>query len=891
MTQDLSRSYQSLADSLRRGKSQGASVVFQELVAAVPSLEEMGREVGRLLAAVLDDFHVSEVNGFVMWLRNHPAEDVAVPALEFVQPELAEIKEWSKTLRDIASERQARDLRATVRSRDVSKATEMACEVIKGGATEAARRDLARRVGAILGSLDHDAQRVDQVMKNLERHPAAAGLDQASLAVLHETRRETQRNLTLSEMGQREMQWNRVHTESVVQLTRSLPGRMVVSEPTQEEEDRFYRSIHALIAAYYLTESVCDFLDVMRIVREFCPTDPRKTGPVEGVEDIAFLALNPAGKLVSVRALRRLGEKSRLADTVLTAAKRLDDPKAIGIALHVMGGLANPKFFDHLNAALNDKKLARFREVALDAIGRIGDPHSVKVLFDRLSAICKVRILDPPARERIMDCVAALGRVARHPKTSDSERNAIVLKTFKTLPKDHSLARAAVGRLCAYNPAGLSPECRRIAIGHLVDGLWTQDPRTKLDRGKEGETTELGFRQEIVDILVSMGNGCLDMLLAEAEQRPLHYSGAYLALGEALGRIGDERALPFLQKLLLSTLTTNESAIPEHLRETYFDAARGAYVPLTRDKVAHALTYAIHRRCGESGKAFLSDMADRFRTGTLESPGSETMGLLGEALIGKGESLGETEGLGEELGGGPGGAAGPAKRPREDEPLESLIRQIRGRVFFGTTTRKRVAAIQEAAARGAFEAISPLCRLLGSDKPALRGAAEAALAKIARPGGPAAKFRPAVFEILEVLRKASGSRAKAIARFIVRLRPDRDPLNSLLMQFLRTEKNEKMKKKLADVFRLSHAETEAAVSAAGGPVLAAAEGVEDEEGGPSRPAAGGDASAASPESLRPGARTMAAHNILALRREYYQERKAWIAGGKQGPEPKRPPGI
>jgi len=881
-----------LADSLRRGKSQGAAAEFQELVAAVPSLEGMGREVGRLLAAVLDDFHVSEVSGFVMWLRNHPAEDVAVPATKSVEPELVEIREWSKTLRDIASEREARDLRATVRSRDVSKATEMAREIIKAGATGAARRDLARRVGAILGSLDHDAQRVDQVIANLERHPAAAGLDQASLAVLHETRRETQKNLTLSEMGQREMQWNRIHIESVVQLTRALPGRMVVSEPTKEEEDRFYRSIHALIAAYYQNENVCDFLDVMSIVREFCPTDPRKTGPVEGVEDVAFLALNPSGKLVSVRALRRLGEKSRLADTVLTCAKGLGDPGAIGIALHVMGGLANPTFFDYLNTALKDKKLARFREVAVDAIGRMGDAHSVEVLFDQLSASCKLRVLDPPARRRILDCVAALGRVARHPKTSNPERNAIVLRTFKTLPKDNSLARAAAGHLCAYNPAGLSPECRRIAISHLVDGLWAQDPRTKLDRGREGETTELGFRQEIVDILVSMGDACLDALLAEAEQRPLRYSGAYLALGEVLGKIGDERALPFLQKLLLSTLTTNENTIPEHLRETYFDVARSEYVPLTRDKVAHALTYAIHRRCGESGRAFLSDVAERFRTGTLESPGSETMGLLGEALIGRGESLGERGGLDREMGGGPGGAASPAKkRPHEDKPLENLIRQIRGRIVFGTTIGKRVAAIQEVAARGAPEAISPLCRLLSSGKPALRGAAEAALAKIVRPGGPAAKFRPAVFEVLEVLRKASGSRAKAVTNFIVRLHPDRDPLKSLLMQFLRTEENEKMKKKLADVFRLSHAETEAALSAAGGAAQAAAEGAENEEGGPSRPGAGRDASAVSPESLPPGARTMAAHNVLALRRGYYKERQAWIAGGKQGPEPKRPPGT
>jgi len=65
-----------------------------------------------------------------------------------------------------------------------------------------------------------------------------------------------------------------------------------------------------MVDAYFRDADVLDFNDVARILQEFSPADERATGPVEGVEDAAFLRMGAPDRVTAVRALRRLGERN-----------------------------------------------------------------------------------------------------------------------------------------------------------------------------------------------------------------------------------------------------------------------------------------------------------------------------------------------------------------------------------------------------------------------------------------------------------------------------------------------------------------------------------------------------------------------------------------------------
>jgi len=883
-----------LEHALCHGKAPAAAAAFQDIVGLSEDLYAAGETVGNLLARLLDEFYVGPIAGFLAWLGKHPAEEIAGTASAKVEGGLKEIQQWRRTLRDVHHERITRDLLTQVRSRDLGAATQTALHILKdaAGNSEAGLR-LARQVGAILGSLPHDRPRAEKVLEEVGNRLRSVGLEAAHRQAMFETFKTAQTNVSLAEIGQQEMQWNRMHTDAVVELMRRLPGPGSVGEPGPAEEERFYSAVHAVVAAYMCDAETLEFRDVARLLREFCPTDERATGPVEGVEDVAFRRMGGADRLTSVRAMRRLGEKEKLVELVLQLAKGSMDDKAEENLVWLMGGLGNPAFYPFLLRVLDEKRPPRVIDAAVDALGRVGDARSLKALAHLLSRYAKASVTDPPTMRRMTTVIAALGRISRHPKTPPAQRNEIVLQAFHALPNHRGLARVALQHLCAYNPAGLSPEAQKIAVGFIVDNLWTQDTRSKLAKGDPRQRTELGFREEVVDILINMGPGCLPALLEKAERHVLKYSGAYWAMADALAKIGSPQALPLLRKMVLNTLRTDESTIPEHLRETYYDAAKDQFVPLSRDRVAYALLYAVRRTCGAPGTAFLRDLVRQVQSGEYDSPGPETTTFLGGLAVGGTATTPDVRAASaEDWGGGDFGKtsgteavpdAGPTARPREKEPLTSLLKDIRGKGLFGVKMARRVSAIQETGARRDPEAIGALCEAFDSQERILKAAAETALQSIVAPHLPEPVLRRAVYRMLEELRGAPRSRVQGITQFLARLHPERDPLKSMLLRFVQTESDEKIKREIAEVFRRAKG------SPAGqGIAQPAPDGEEAEEN-----TLGVSPNGETP--LKPGAPRdapkLTPSEILELKREYFTARKAWIASGKRGPEPQPPKGI
>jgi hypothetical protein len=915
------------AQALRAGRAQAATGAFNDLVAGAADPAALGGQLRLLLVALFDGFYVPQIATMMPWLIGHPAAEITGPAVRALQPRLEEAEEWRRTLVSIAAERHGRDLRALVRSRDVTAATAVAKAMLGEARTPEHRFVAARQMGVILGSLGTDRARCEQMLNAIEKDLAGISYEPAHFATLRQTYDQTLNSLSLTEMGMHERQWDRVLTQAIVDLMRRLPGRAsTTARPGAEEEQRFHSALHAAVAGFFLGDTANEpaadrsarFLDLARVLREFCPVEARATGPVEGVEDVAFQRMSPTDRLVAVRVLRRLGMAPKLVETVATVARFCPAGRPTEILLTVMGGLSSESFLPQLAAALQDRHLAKMHDNIVEALGRIGGPRSREVLVQVLVELLGSRVFDPPLRVRIGICLAALGRIARHPDTSAAERNTIVLQAMKALPEDRALGRAALEQFFSWNPGALSPEAKNLAVRFAVDSLWTVEAHSRIARGNANQKTELGTREPLCNMLIAMGPAILPALVEAADRHALRYSGGILALAEVLTKIGDASTLPLLGKLLNLALRTDEGAIPDHLRESFFDGASNEFRPLSRDKVIHGLIYAIHETGGPAGLHVLRQLANRIRSGEFDSPGEETMTLLARILVeepagshftseglpaGGADVGGLAEpavSLEEELSGravfgekAAPAVGGPERRAREGEDIESLIKAIRSRGVFSSKVEQRISAIQEAAARGAVEAVPVLCETLEAKEKMLAAAAETALFQIVLPRDPdQRRYRDGLYSLLEAMRGAAGRKVKLVSLVIDRLQPEREPTRSLLLRYIDVEPEARLKKDAADIFRIANERLARSGRSMDLNISAATPGGAHQA--LAKPDGVWEATAA-PLPGGPGAVTASKgfgkKDPLTLKREYFAARQAWAAGGKKTPEPPRPEGV
>jgi hypothetical protein len=531
----------------------------------------------------------------------------------------------------VASERVAREIRTQVRARDLNLATKLAMRFLSDIRDESQREGRIRQLGIILGSMVQDRPRSEAVVAQLGKQFRSIGYTSEHLDRLQETLATTHSRMSLTEMGEQERQWTLLFNEAVVTLVRRLPGPGGPASPQHADEQRFFDALRSVVAACFLNaehqeleESDACFVDLARILREFCPAEERPTGTIEGIEAVAFLRLPPADKLISVRAIRRLGQNLRFCKALLhTTERHRNRAREFEILLTLMGGLSNPVFTPCMAQVLEDESLKRLHDTIVESLGRIGDVRCLGAIQRLFASLCQARVIDPPTRTRLAGCLASLGRIARHPSTTEEQRNQIVGQVFKTLPSDRPTSRIAIQTLCGWNPGGLSADVRRLIGPRAMDILWTVDAHSKLARGNLAQKTELGSREQVATVLINMGTANLPLLIEEAEKRVIQYSGAYLALAEILTRIGDLHALPLLQKMLLITLKTDESATPEHLRESYFDAATNEFKPLSRDKIAHAIVFAIDKTGGPEGLRILDHFTQRIKSREFDPPAAK----------------------------------------------------------------------------------------------------------------------------------------------------------------------------------------------------------------------------------------------------------------------------
>lgn len=857
----LKSALQDLDRCLVKGET-GAALALVGNLAEKMGPEEGGKHLGRLLKERLDQFYVAEVYRLANAFSDQFSEALIQRALAFPKAHWQRIKNWRGLLKELHGESQARQVRGLVRHRKLDEAAGLCVNLLKN-AEAGSRIPLARQIGAILGSMIADRARAEKTLENVEKQINRLSLGTETAEALQGTFAETQKNVSLSQLEQQEQQWNRMHTEVVVQLIRKLPGAGATGPPSQEEEDRFYLELHAFFCAFFLDAKHLRFADAARVVQEFCPLDPRAVGPVEGVEDVAFLRISENGRIASVRALRRLGEKERLAKALADFSGKSDGGLQKKFLIRLMGGLANGHFRPILEKMLHSGDSKELWGELVDALGRVGDAKSCQLLQKHFQALAKKKPLDPPVVRNLSVVLAALGRIARHPKTPAESRNAIVRFVLEHLPQNSEIKRLALGHLFRVDPEEMELELRLAGARMATHLLWMPDPKTQLDRGNPNQRTELGFREELTDILIALGNPVLPAVLETAETHLMQYCGAFWAVGETLTQIGDPSMTSLVEKMVTVALKTDESALPESRKETFFDAAQENFVALGKDKVVHSLLYALKEKGGETGQAALAEIARQVADRDLPNPGGEAASFLGEMLIQNRDKPKASKSLQDRIN----SSGSQAPRPRQKDSVKELQKDARGKGLFGVKMEKRISAIQELGARCDLEALPTLCGVLNDKDKMAAKAAETALRHYLKPSRGDNFLRRALFEILEQMREASKPGARAIQEFLARAKPNKDPLNTLLMRTMKTEKDERFKRKIGEIFAIAQNSP------------AARAGLRDE----ANPDLGDE------EALNEMAQKQ--QERLQMKRDYLAARRAWIAGGKKTAEPKPPPDL
>jgi len=786
--------------------------------------------------------------------------------------------EWRQRLVGLRRERLARELRVAIRSKRLREAGRCINEMAAmAGESVEGRSALVGYLASTMGTLDHDQDKVDSLIGSIDSSPAKYGLSGAEVGDLREARNRQFAALQGMALEGREREFTRVITQAIVDLRNKLTLEMAVGEPTEEETAKLFHELHGIFRAVAMTGSAEFLIDATQILVEITPRDPRAVGPAVEGEERLFLNLNPRQKLCCVRALRRIGDVGRIRNLYLKFAESANAKAYLISVVEIMGGLGCKEFSSFVLKIYRDRSVADPRFSCVDALGRLEDEAATAVLSGRISSLLRARPFDPPKRREAEAILSALGRIARNPSVSPARRGEIVSSVIDDIPEsDSQMGFCAVRDFFSLATDTLDIGLIDWAMSRIVFAMWGQDQRPEFARGGEGQEADLGFRHEMVGLATRMGERGLQPFLNAVQPYAGKYSGAFYAVAEVLERVGNETALPLLQTMTLNALMADDNQGSKYFKETYFDPADQQLKPLGRDKVVHALLHATVAKGGEMGVGHVVDLARQARAKQLEVPGDQTASYLMQILMEHGSEVDARASLAEE---DPNSisatVAAAADNPLAGAHIDEVIDALKPRLLMGKARRsKRIQAIQEIARRRSVDGIEPLVAIVGDKDSIINSAAATALLNFGGPGAKESTLRFLGAALIDRLGKAKSENRSAVRNLLLRLDPAREPFSSMLEQEFEMKPEGALKAELSNILRQSAAD---AKRKEGDPlsteeILVASNGRE----GPDDEA--GDETTPEPSGI----------DGLDARRQYFMARKAWLSGGKKGPEPKPP---
>jgi len=869
---------ESLEHFLRQSKFEPSCHLILQL-AAQEGTSPAAQTAAQSLDRLLDQFAIEPVVRFYAEMEGNLPSDLADVIKDKIGRRVAVIQDWSNKVTLIARERQARELRAAVRARDLDEAERCVMAILLPGGHGHPDRSLVQYVGSVLGSIEHGQREAEQLIARLRSGEHHLKLSEEMVEWMDGARGERQRGAAQGRFEFTEAAFVRDLNTLTVELKGWLPNPRVAGLPTEEHIAQFYQALHAVVASVFLTGDTSRWVDATLVLVEYCPRELSVAGKRSGVEERAYMTLTPTARRTVFEAFGRLGRNEEVAKSYLDFARSVEDERLIRSAVEVMGAMRSKAFFPWLRTIFEGEKRANVRGAVMVAASNYADGDSAEFLLKALGdsirrGTRRGLIPEGPERREVVEALFALGRLVRSPRMDPGGRNEVLKRATGLVPAKDLRLLHQLAYQCFCTPCeGWDAQLRDWAVGTLARSLWLGDMTPDFAPGDDRQSSIVGSRGPTVQALVAIGREGIPALLRACEDSGLRYGGPYVALAEVLGQIGDPRAFDLLERLLANALLFESSERTKYQAEKYYDATEGVRKELTNDQVVAALLFAVERIGGEQADMILVRAYTQIRAPDATVPGPETDALLDKIharLVRDGRWNELVRHAGERR------IERPSERDEaaEREAAAHAIKVLQSRFFLtGGRRARKISAIQTLASQRHLEALPLIVSHLEDSDALVRSAAETALGEYAWAASNEAIQRALIYALLEGLRSRNDATRAAVRTILKRLGPHREPLLSKLRTISQLDTDALLR---AEASRLLREGMEPdAVEALGTPAEALeAETTESPE--------------ADQSSVAQAARRRDLETALRQKREYLLARQAWIRGGKKGPPPAPP---
>ena len=853
--------------SLTRGDTAGALSLVQKAVSVSGSTpQDIGDIIGRAAVYAYDDFSVQPVEEFFNTLPALLTEATLATFKSRLEPHVSLTHEWKKKLEDVFMERAGRELSNAVRAGSIETALRMCNYLFSMEKSRDGKMRMASILGNILGTVETRQDEVKNLIQKLRHIAPSWDVSEEAIAHVEKTSQERLALMYKTQVENRGVQWYRILTTTTAEMKRYLPLSTTIGEPGKEDIEKIRNLIRSLIRCYFLPPHAGFWEDIVSLLVEFCPREVSTASAAAGMESRLFNSLTPLQKRVIITVMTELGDNQFLIDEMIQFATDHKGERYQHFAIEILGGFKAEGAVDYFVGCLKDKSLVPLRSVVIAALGSLYHPRARIVLKELLRAVLSVKPIDPSRRQGATNILLALAKISRNKNLSPDERNGIIRDVIELLNrKDPRLNLICSENFFLTKPDEINGVFRSWAVQSLVEGFWLKDISPEFKKGSQAGPqsghTILGQRENWLDQLVRFGSEFLPEVIETAERFMIHYSSAYIAIGELMAHIGDERAVPLLEKLLIATFTTDDAAFLKYEKEHYWDAITESRQVLNKDKIASTLIYALNKIGGTRADCVLADLYEKVQAGHFIIPGDET----GEMLFKAHERLSAASKTEEKNVCTDVIPAGGVSEKELGKALKSLKRIY----LFSSAKAKRfkkVAALQTLgqAKDPKPKTIQSIIAYLKDPDSLIAAAASAALVDYNTPPMQVNILSPFLHALFREWNTASPKLRKKIEDILRKLRPERDIMRKNIRTAIDGEKEPRVRFAMEKFFAPSILTPAVSVRLTPPP---------EEEG----------TSEGKKETPAP---LMNKLDLLEQKRLFLEARRRWIAGGKKGEPPK-----
>lgn len=873
--------------NLERAIINGHSDVAFDIISSFPSdggdalmLVELA---GNLLSRLYSEFHGSAIE--MLWGRMATVPSGPITRIRtMIQSDVEATMNWRRRLNSLVNERLSNHLVDAMKASNMNVVSAVMQEMVNSATKEEDRKMRLRQVGALLGGLLHERERSFAFVRSVGATPERWGFKPNDAMILLNEYNAAAAQVAARRQDMEIASMNTELTQTVIELSKSLPNRMSLTEPSDEQVATFDRQMRALLRCVVCTPSHSCLPEMVMILSEFAPRNVSSTAAAAGAEQRLYMTLGRTARLTTARVFGALGKIPQLGKLFLDfAIENASEGTRIGkFAVETLGVLHIAEAEAFLIRSLQARG-GRTRIEAAYALGAISGSKALDALVKFLRELLKQPVLDVEHKRLAYTVIESIGRGLR--PLPPKERNGMIQRLIHVIPMTETDFKVAV--LLNFFNAKIDETDKNICewgAATATELLWLPDNSRLALRGAR---TQLGWRQPLVDLLIRLMPVVPEVIVKTVESNLGRYCGAYLAVAELFGRVPTPEELPVLRQMVIQLAMQSEEhhgARDMYKQETYYDASSESSLPLTKDTVLASVVYAISQQKDEAGDELLSEVFRMAQSKRLPMPGRESAALLMEAHMKVAKRKGNSDANIPEA------MQSTAGKKKNDlsmigNDVYQMIDDLSASFMFkGKRRQKRVAALVGLAQAGEVRALPRMGELLGDADSVIAGAAQTAILDLLpKISGKANEFEMLMDSLLRelLLVKENGPRER-IAFLLARMKPAQDPLRSKIESTMMGAKTPQAVKLV-----LAHSIL---------PIIKGADEVASEQSSARNKATEKTDAEPDPalETLKrflpnrglPGMEVEISE--LDKKRAYMMARQEWIRNGKRGPEPQPP---